>query len=682
MAEGGVNPELSKEDDLLYCSVCMEEYEDPRALPCLHTFCYKCLVQLTMKEAMVAPTEKQLAYKIANLLNFLDKQNTLKCPLCSEEHPIPKDKGVAGFRKDFRINQLIQQQRSKYHEAVQKDSEPKDTSDTDVDKCKDHPDEKLLYHCENAACKCDICQICWAEYHDKHRVILLSKRVKDAKDVLREEVSKIATEISSQIAVLSKTEKELIEQFTTVETDLKQRLADILEKLKEAHDDSFAQLESQRQSQEKKIADKLESLRTLQDTFHKIQHDLEKEERAQTSTTVNEYQLLHGQMKQLSVSISQWNFLYTTVLLPTYNFSNFIKRAALIKYQDAHLGEIPEIKTTEVQLERKENSAQTYTDKAPATGDPKQSAQGIKPEVMGSSTSQKDCAKGGKVSGTIKLKYETYFCAKDEVKTLAASNNTLYVATKKHLSHYEMSPFKKTLEKALGTTADALGWVTSKSDNCQFLVKLNAKGKTLTFSCLERNSVYVHSLEKEPLEYLASSGNSVSYAYKENNKLHVTGLSVDDNLPRISPFGTCAQIPFESGKMGSLCMHISNRGNPIVVCTNVFVLGKSKRSETALLTVVITKQIGYSRITFDELDSKAYNFNLCSIVCDSDNIFTLNTAENTMYVISKIGKIVQKVSVEGASFALSSGKHICLEAKGKYLYVVSDKDMISIFRYH
>ena len=105
--------DLSAEEDMLSCSVCMEEYEDPRALPCLYTFCYKCLVQVTLKGTMDASPEMKLASYIGNLLNFRDKQSTLKCPLCSEEHPIPRDKGVGGFRKDFRINQLLEQCKAK-----------------------------------------------------------------------------------------------------------------------------------------------------------------------------------------------------------------------------------------------------------------------------------------------------------------------------------------------------------------------------------------------------------------------------------------------------------------------------------------------------------------------------------------------------------------------------------------
>ena len=551
MAEGGRNPDYT-EDDFLYCSVCMEEYEDPRALPCLHTFCYKCLVQLSMKGDVSEAPEKQLASYIGTLLNILDKQSTLKCPICSEDHPISKDKGVAGFRKDFRISQLIQQQRSKNNVEVQKSNE---TPDTDAEKCPDHPDEKLLYHCENPGCKSDICQMCWADKHNKHSVILLSKKIKDSKDALCKEVLKIITEISSEINILSKTEKSVIEQYTAVETDLKQRFADIQEKLKGTFDNSSTELESQRNLQEKKIADKLENLRTLHASFEAIQDDLEQNTRAQTNTTVNEYQLLSGHMKRLNIDLSQWNFLYTAVQLPTCNFNNLIKRAALVEYHDAYLGKAPDPK----EEGRKEKVSAKGEKAVPAGKDPKQvvkETQENQPGPTCTPSKKEDSSQKGKLSKTYKLKLETSFRAVDDVESLAASKiDMLYVATKDHLSHYKTNPVENVFVKDLVANTNAIATAVSKSDKVHFLVQLNAKGRTLTFSCLERDSAFVHSLEKECLEHLASSDNLISYAYNENSKLHVRCLSIENGSPKISSLGSTAQIPFESGSMSSMCVH-------------------------------------------------------------------------------------------------------------------------------
>ena len=57
-------------EDLLTCGVCLEEYQNsgphtPRLLPCTHTVCEWCLIQL------------------------LGRGETFKCPECKERHAAP-----------------------------------------------------------------------------------------------------------------------------------------------------------------------------------------------------------------------------------------------------------------------------------------------------------------------------------------------------------------------------------------------------------------------------------------------------------------------------------------------------------------------------------------------------------------------------------------------------------------
>ncbi|OWF36537.1 Tripartite motif-containing protein 3 [Mizuhopecten yessoensis] len=41
MAEGGLPPELDL--NLLGCPICLERLQQPKSLPCLHSFCQDCL---------------------------------------------------------------------------------------------------------------------------------------------------------------------------------------------------------------------------------------------------------------------------------------------------------------------------------------------------------------------------------------------------------------------------------------------------------------------------------------------------------------------------------------------------------------------------------------------------------------------------------------------------------------
>ena len=143
MAEGGLNPGHKTKEDLLCCSVCMEKYDDPRALPCLHTFCYKCLIQLSTRETKGMPPEWRLSSYISNAFNIPKQEEVLKCPLCAEEHPIPKEKGIAGFRKDFRIYELIDQEKLQDSDQMQvrvRQEIPEAAPET----CSLHANRKLL----------------------------------------------------------------------------------------------------------------------------------------------------------------------------------------------------------------------------------------------------------------------------------------------------------------------------------------------------------------------------------------------------------------------------------------------------------------------------------------------------------------------------------------------------------
>ncbi|XP_072015295.1 E3 ubiquitin-protein ligase TRIM45-like [Amphiura filiformis] len=83
MADSKPLSDTTEEDalSLIDCGICLAEMEKPKALPCLHSFCLKCL--------------KRVAHPPGSFI----------CPLCQEKIPLPPA-GVDGFRDNFFINQL------------------------------------------------------------------------------------------------------------------------------------------------------------------------------------------------------------------------------------------------------------------------------------------------------------------------------------------------------------------------------------------------------------------------------------------------------------------------------------------------------------------------------------------------------------------------------------------------
>ncbi|XP_010726206.1 tripartite motif-containing protein 2-like, partial [Meleagris gallopavo] len=68
----------------LVCSICLDRYRNPKVLPCLHTFCERCLQ------------------------NYIPPQSlTLSCPVCRQTSILP-ERGVAALQNNFFITNLME----------------------------------------------------------------------------------------------------------------------------------------------------------------------------------------------------------------------------------------------------------------------------------------------------------------------------------------------------------------------------------------------------------------------------------------------------------------------------------------------------------------------------------------------------------------------------------------------
>uniref|UniRef100_A0A3P8XMN6 RING-type E3 ubiquitin transferase n=1 Tax=Esox lucius TaxID=8010 RepID=A0A3P8XMN6_ESOLU len=82
---GSTSPVVRQIDkQFLVCSICLDHYHNPKVLPCLHTFCEKCLQ------------------------NYIPPQSlTLSCPVCRQTSILP-EKGVAALQNNFFITNLME----------------------------------------------------------------------------------------------------------------------------------------------------------------------------------------------------------------------------------------------------------------------------------------------------------------------------------------------------------------------------------------------------------------------------------------------------------------------------------------------------------------------------------------------------------------------------------------------
>lgn len=83
-----VNDVMNRLNQITECSICTDTFQDPRVLPCIHTYCLRCL-QSHGDRLGLGPGQK------------------MPCPLCRDEFLVPEN-GYAGLRKNFFMSNLIE----------------------------------------------------------------------------------------------------------------------------------------------------------------------------------------------------------------------------------------------------------------------------------------------------------------------------------------------------------------------------------------------------------------------------------------------------------------------------------------------------------------------------------------------------------------------------------------------
>ena len=126
MAEKSTTKEaLKKLDTQLECSLCLDNFKEPKLLPCFHVFCKSpCLEKLVAKDGQ-----------------------SLQCPTCRYLVPLPA-KGVSGLQSDFHIDHLFE-----IRDAFNKAAESTETI------CGSCEDGKVTGYCRDCGqFVCDDCQ--------------------------------------------------------------------------------------------------------------------------------------------------------------------------------------------------------------------------------------------------------------------------------------------------------------------------------------------------------------------------------------------------------------------------------------------------------------------------------------------------------------------------------------------
>ena len=181
---------LRKLDDQLTCAICLDTYNNPRVLPCLHVFCEDCLGRLVLRDA-------------ANL--------TATCPNCRRETQLPQG-GVADLPAAFYVNHLFE-----VRDTLEKVADP---NKTQCEKC---GESEAKGYCRN--CGEFVCQTCitihgkWKEFVE-HEVVTLGQVEADVAQLVppKKVAMKCSKHPAEELKIYCETCDELICRDCTIKT--------------------------------------------------------------------------------------------------------------------------------------------------------------------------------------------------------------------------------------------------------------------------------------------------------------------------------------------------------------------------------------------------------------------------------------------------------------------------------
>ncbi|KAM7419546.1 hypothetical protein PAMA_016586 [Pampus argenteus] len=184
----------------LICSICLDRYENPKVLPCLHTFCERCLQNYIP------------AYSL-----------TLSCPVCRQTSILP-EKGVAALQNNFFITNLMDVLQRAPDSCSQEAAALNNITTVAAGQllsCPNHGGNVMEFYCP--PCETAMCQECTSGEHGEHPTVPLKDVVEQHKASLQDQldaVKKRLPEIDSALQTLSEILQQLTNQKSSIEDDI------------------------------------------------------------------------------------------------------------------------------------------------------------------------------------------------------------------------------------------------------------------------------------------------------------------------------------------------------------------------------------------------------------------------------------------------------------------------------
>ncbi|XP_051934391.1 tripartite motif-containing protein 3-like [Hippocampus zosterae] len=260
---GGASPVVRQIDkQFLVCSICLDRYHNPKVLPCLHTFCERCLQ------------------------NYIPPQSlTLSCPVCRQTSILP-EKGVAALQNNFFITNLM--------EVLQRDPERSRPEACNVLEsasaagasqplsCPNHEGKVMEFYCES--CETAMCLECTEGEHREHVTVPLRDVLEQHKSALKNQLDTVRNrlpQLAAAIELVNEISKQLTERKHGAVTEINATFDELEKALRQRKSALVAEVDNICGAKQKVLQAQLTSL-------------LQGKENIQSSCDFTEQALSHG----------------------------------------------------------------------------------------------------------------------------------------------------------------------------------------------------------------------------------------------------------------------------------------------------------------------------------------------------------------------------------------------------
>jgi len=319
------------------CSICTEVFTDPRVLPCLHTYCLKC-IQSWFKDKLPG--------------------DVVACPICRQESTIP-EKGLEGLPRNFWVEKMLhireltrieaqsapcstctyratsetakidaattyclqcqeafcevcasghrKQKLSRDHKLLQigdKVTPEELYAQYPPANCDKHVDEALKIYCHD--CRLVICMMCYIKDHNSHKCSDVNELVDEFRQQMKTDVSGVANDddkCQETLDKLTTEKKDFHQQVSKSEEEIRKKTKQLKQMIDRHEELLLMELDSIKMKRTKEIEaayDEVECQLAARESYKKYVHEiLEKGTACDTARAANG---LHDRAEDLLMS--------------------------------------------------------------------------------------------------------------------------------------------------------------------------------------------------------------------------------------------------------------------------------------------------------------------------------------------------------------------------------------------